>query len=220
MLGPLEQVSKGLSNVGLNILDGAASASKAVLGEQLSQQLFDNYVPLERLTEYQRTYNWEIVFPFSMGRVPGMVISKYCKAVAFGDYEIKEVFEQQRGPKSLFTPGTLSIDSVTAVFLVSTPNFVHGYFAAWRDKIISKEGYYSEQDKYKFPIYVRLYTTQGITAGTIKLIGAFPRSVFRYDLSYETEAVVRYNVVFSIDDVEFSGIDIGSSLPRVLRTVL
>lgn len=220
MLESLGQVSKGLSGVGLNILDKASSVGKAVLGEQLSQQLFDNYVPLERYTEYQRSYNWEVVFPFSIGKIPGMVISKYCKAISFGDYRIDKAHEQQRGPKSLFSPGTLTIDQVTAVFLVSTPNLVHGYFSAWRDLIINKRGFYAEQEKYKFPIYVRLYTTQGITGGTIKLIGAFPMSIFKYDLSYETETILRYNITFSIDDVEFSGFDIGSSIPRVLRAIL
>lgn len=213
------QASTALSNLGMSALNTAANVAQGVLGPELSSQLFDNYVPLERYTEYQRTYNWEVMFPFTIGGVPGAIVSKYCKAIAFGDYQFKEITEQQRGPKSLFTPGTLSIDAVTAVFLVPTPNLLNGYFSAWRNLIVDKDGFYAEQNKYKRPIYVRLYTTQGITAGTIKLVGAFPQNNYKYELSYSTEAVVKHVINFSIDDIEFTGIDIGSSIPRVLRSL-
>lgn len=211
------QATETLSNLGHAAMDIASNVAKSTLGEELSHQLFDNYVHLERYTEWQREYNWEIVFPFSMGRVPGMVVSKYCRAVAFGDYNFKELFEQQRGPKSLFTPGTLSIQEITAVFLVPVPNLLHGYFAAWKDLIVDPNGFYSEQQHYKRPIYVRMYTTQGITSGTIKLVGCFPKTFFRYELSYEKENLVRYTITFSVDDIEFSGMDISTSIPRVLK---
>lgn len=216
----LSNVSNTVSKTGLGILGGVSQVAKSVFGEDLSQQLFDNYVPLERYTEYQRTYNWEVVFPFIMGNIPGMVVSKYCKAIAFGDYHLKDIVDLERGPKNIFSAGTLVIEKVTAVFLVSTPNLVQGYFANWKEQIIDSNGFYSEQGKYKYPIYIRLYTTQGITAGTIKLIGAFPTTFFKYELSYETEAVVKYTVTFSIDDIEFKGIDIGTSIPRVLKVFL
>jgi hypothetical protein len=201
------QATETLSNLGHAAMDTASNVAKSTLGEELSYQH----------TEWQREYNWEIVFPFSMGRVPGMAVSKYCSAIAFGDYNFKEVFEQQRGPKSLFTPGTLTIQEVTAVFLVPVPNLLYGYFAAWKDLIVNRDGFYSEQGHYKRPIYIRMYTTQGTTSGTIKLVGCFPKTFFRYELSYEKENIVRYTITFSIDDIEFSGMDVMTSIPRVLK---
>ncbi len=214
-----EDINKAASNIGMNVLGGVSRAAGKVLGEDLAGQLFDNYVPLERYTEYQRTYNWEIVFPFLMGNVPGAVISKFCKAVAFGDYKFEELVKQNIGPKQFFTPGSLSIDAVTAVFLVSTPNFLQGYFDEWKKLIVDEDGYYYPQNNYKKTVYIRTYTTQGITSGTIKLKGVFPKTFYRYELSYETQDVVRYTITFSVDDIEFSGIDVASTIPRVLKTL-
>lgn len=220
MANPLEVLSGGIRETGLNLLSGAANVASAVLGSDLAQQLFDNYVPLERWTEYQRAYNWEIVFPYKIDRIPGPIVSKYCKAVAFGDYSFSEIFEIQKGPKSMFSPGTMSIQNVTALFLAPVPNLVLGYFQEWKKFIVSREGFYFPQRMYKRPIYVRLYTTQGITSATIKLVDAFPKSFYNYNLKYEGQDLVMYEVVFCIDDIEVTGIDLGSSIPRVLKHVI
>jgi hypothetical protein len=213
----LRQISDSVSKTGIGVLDTVNNAAKKILGQDLATQLFDNYVPLEKYTEYQRTYNWEVAFPFSMGGIPGMIISKYCKAILLGDYALREIIEIQIGPKSQFAPGTLSINNVTAVFLVPAPNLIHGYFKAWKNLVVDEKGRYSVQDNYKHSIYVRLYTTQGITAGTIRMKGVFPRTFPEYGLSYEVENIVRYVITFSVDDLEYTGFDIGSTIPRVLK---
>lgn len=219
--GNISGVGGAVSTAGSAALGIAGNTIGGILGEDLAGQLFENYVPLERYTEYQRLYNWEVVFPFMMGNVPGPIISKYCKAVAFGDYRFddSDIVRIQKGPKSLFVPGTLSINTVTMEFIVPFPNLVQGYFDQWKKLIVDDSGYYSEQSWYKKTIYVRTYTTQGITSGTIKMIGAFPKNYYEYQLSYKAEDVVRYSIVFCIDDIQFTGFDLMSSIPRVLKSV-
>lgn len=94
---------------------------------------------------------------------------------------------------------------------------VLGYFSEWKKLIVDGFGYYYEQNNYKRSVYVRMYTTQGITSGTVVMKGMFPKSFYDYKLSYESQEVVKYVVTFCLDDIEFTGFDIGSSIPRVLK---
>lgn len=168
--------------------------------------LLQRFVPLERYSHYQREYNWEFLMPGTMGGIPGFLVSKYCQSVKFGQYTISEIIEFRKASKKEFFAGLQDLGPVTSTFLCPVPNLVSGYFSAWKLMTISDKGLYGLKNEYKRSLYVLLYDTTGIRTHKIKLKGCWPTAFPSYDLKYEAENVVKFEVDFKFDDLEISGV--------------
>lgn len=195
-----------------------------------AQALVSDYAPLERYTEYQRTYNWEVFFPFDfaggdmLSNAAGFVIGKYCVGVRFGQYNMKDVTSLEIGTRKEHYPGTFALDTVSFLFLHTVPDVVSRYIHAWRRKIVGSfyesEGSvqlgsrYGLPYEYKRPIFIMLYSQQGIRNQKIKLKGAFPVSYPSFDLNYNDENVNLIRVDFQVDTVDMGGLDLLGSIVK------
>lgn len=213
--GVFSDIGKGLGSVVSTSVNTLKNAT--VMG--VGQALLDEFVPLERYTEYLRTYNFEVVFPFDMA-TEGAIVSKYCYDISFGAYNLTDISTMEVNAKKQFFAGTLDIDTATFKFRTPAPNFVLNYFNTWKSLIIDGSGHYNPSDMYKRPISVMLYSQQGIRANTFKLVGCFPKTYPKYDLSYGTEDIINVTVEMQIDDIEYSGLDLVGSLIKGSRWLL
>lgn len=213
--GAVSDIGKGLGSV----ISTSVNTAKNLTVMGVAQNLFDEFVPLERYTEYLRSYNFEVAMPSDFD-VEGMIISKYCFDISVGNYNITDISNMEVGPKKAFYAGSLDIDTVTLKFRTPAPNMVFNYFKSWRNLIIDEAGHYNPSGAYKRPIYVMLYTQQKIRANTMKLIGCFPKSLPKYDLSYATEDVLNVSIEMQIDDVEVTGVDLVGSLVGASRWLM
>ncbi len=155
---------------------------------------------------YHRTYNWDFLMFFSMGVIRGELLSKFCQDVQFGGYSIRDLTELRWGGRAEFFPGQMSIDRLTVTFAIPSPDIVGQFFRAWREKIISKKGFYGLKNEYKRNVYVWLEHTTYFPTSRYVLKGVYPLSVETLRLSYKEESVLHYSIEFSVDRVELSGI--------------
>lgn len=160
--------------------------------------VIDDFVKSWRL---QRNYLWEFVLP-DIGEVPGVLVSKYCQDVRFGDYSIVEVSQMRYGAFRAGYVGFLEINPVRAVFLKPVPDIVSVYFNAWRRLIVSDAGFFQVKSNYAKTAYVYLYDVDGSLSNSYKLVGVFPKIFFSYDdLSYGASDVVRFSIEFNVDRI-------------------
>ena len=180
----------------------------------------DAAIPLQRYTEYQRDYNWNLIMPRSFAGLAGLTISKYCKRVVFGNQNVEKVQFIATEAKRQFVPDGLLINQVQMTFLVPFPDLILDYFVKWRSLAIDKVGNYAPQIAYKHNIFVYLYTQQGITSNILQLKGAFPVRLPAYDLAYANENVLKYDITLSVDDLILKPMNltgaVGTTIPRVL----
>jgi len=153
----------------------------------------------------QRTYNWQLVLPHTIGGISGFLVSQYCQEVRFGDYTIADVSALRYGPEQRFYPGLFSIDTVTLIFLKSVDNSVLTYFYKWHELVVDKSGYYYPKNHYKKDFYVFLYDKTGLESTKFTLKGAFPKRRPSYSLSYGEENVLRIEVELCVDKMELGG---------------
>jgi len=164
--------------------------------------LLDNIVRFPTLIGVQRTYNFDFILPDIYGiGISGVVVSKYCQACRFGQYDIEEVIELKSGVHKQFFPGAMDFGPVTATFICPVPDLVMLYFIRWKKMIVDDNGFYYPSKNYKKNIYVILYDRTGIPTNFIQLKGAFPVRFPGYNLSYAGEDVVRYDVEFRVDRI-------------------
>ncbi len=187
-------------------------------------------IPSHLIFEGQRDYMWEVIFP-PLSRGGNLIgkafsifdtytVSKYCVQVSFGQYEIEEVKSMRKGAKQEFIPGRMKIDEIQMRFLVPVPDSIYNYFSTWKDAIVDESGNYNPQNMYKNTINVLLISTHGITTHRVKLKGCFPKTYPKFELAYDSEKVLQYSIVLSVDDIEVSGMELMSSIPRVLTKVI
>ena len=155
---------------------------------------------------YQRTYNWDVLMFFSMGGIRGELLSKFCQDVKFGDYSLQDLIQLRWGGKSEFFPGTMQLEAITFTFVIPTPDLVGMFFRAWRDKILSPQGFYGLKHDYMRNIYIWLDSTSYFPSSRYILKRAFPLTPPTFDLSYGTDDVLRYTITMSVDRVEIAGI--------------
>ena len=173
--------------------------------------LLDNILGFPRVP-MQRTYNWDCILPDVWGAgILGIAISKFCQSVNFGEYSIDEIIEMRHGAFKKFFPGNLNISNPKITFVAPIPDVVSFYLHSWKNLIVDKEGFYQVENVYKKNIYIILYDRTGIPANAITLIGAFPKTFPAFNLSYETEDVVKYEIEFKVDNIK-TGLNSFSSL--------
>ena len=163
--------------------------------------ILDTVIGGNNLLDLHRTYNWDIFMPFSAGGVPGVVLSKFCQDIKFGEYGITDLSTLKHGAFQLFYPGFLQINPVTMTFLKPFPDIVSMFFHGWKEQMISRVGYYSPKVAYKHNVYVFVNSSQGIPADRFILEGCFPKTFPSYELSYDSEDIIKFNIEFSVDRV-------------------
>lgn len=192
-----------------------------------NDKILDNIVGFPTVTHVQRSYNWDFFLPDLWGiLVSGLVISKYCQSVSLGQYNVGEVIELKAGVNKKFFPGSMEIDMVNATFVSPVPDLVTWYFSKWKSLIVDKMNRYQPSSVYKKNGYIILYDRSGIPANIIRLIGLWPVKFPAFNLSYEQEDVVKFEISFRVDKVELGfkalgglGSDIGSRLGGGIKDI-
>lgn len=156
---------------------------------------------------------------FSMGGIRGELLSKFCVDINFGDYSLQDLIELRWGGKSEFFPGTMRIDQVSMTFVVPNPDIVGMFFQAWRNKILTPQGFYGVKFDYMRNIYVWLETTNYFPISRFVLKRAYPLTVPSFKMSYDEENVLRYTITMSVDRVETAGIggEVGDFVTNLLK---
>jgi len=168
----------------------------------VSKPLLDEVTSFSKISHIQRTYNWEAIFPDIVGvAVSGILVSKYCQSIRFGPYNISEVVELKTGPRKMFYPGNLNIESAAATFVTPVPDMVSFYFNKWKKLMVDDEGYYNPSDIYKKNIYIFLQDRTGTPFSLMILKGCFPVKFPSYSLDYSREEAVKFDVEFKVDRV-------------------
>jgi len=163
----------------------------------------ENLLGFPTITHVQRTYNWDFLLPDLYGMlVSGLVVSKYCQSVRFGQYDISGISELKAGILKKFFPDALSIEQVSTTFVSPIPDLVSLYFSKWKSLIVDDLGRYSVPSKYKKTGHIILYDRSGIPVNVIRLVGMFPVKFPAYDLSYGREDVIKFDVNFRVEKVE------------------
>lgn len=148
----------------------------------------------------QRNYNWQVIFPTTIGGLPGYWISQYCQGISFGDYAFDQVVKLRYGSEQRGYPGDQVIDSVAVTFLSPTDQSVYNYFRFWRNSIVS-DGYYAPKNDYAHDIYAILYDGN-IETNRFRLKGCWPVNLPVQDFTYESEEVIKYKVTLNVDKIE------------------
>jgi len=133
--------------------------------------------------------------------VLGVVIGKYCQSIRIGNYNISEISEMKSGAFKKFFAGNLDIANPVMTFIAPVPDIVSNYFHTWKEKIVDKQGYYHPSSEYKKNIYVVLYDRTGIPVNMLTLVGTFPKSFPSWNLSYEGQNLVKYEIEFKVDSI-------------------
>jgi len=191
---PDSQVSQaaGLPAIGTTQTQGGTA--------QFSGLVATNIDILAKRWKLQRQYLWEVMLPDVDG-VPGLDVSQYCQEVRFGEYKMDDIAKMRYGAFQKGYAGFFAIDTVTVVFLVPIPDLVGEYLRSWKGLIIDERGFYYPKIKYAKVAYVRLYDRDGTISRSFRLAGLFPKTFPAYDLAYEREELVKFEIEFNVDRI-------------------
>lgn len=161
---------------------------------------------------FQRNYMWEIILPMvgELGGIlqgnipiPGILISKLCQKVTFGDYAIDGAADTTRfGAFEAKYPGTMTIEQLKLNFIKTIPDIVTTYFTSWRKSMISKSGIYAPKSQYAKTIQLVFLDTTGIPVNRYKFTGVFPISMPKYTLAYGEETISHLDIILNVDMIE------------------
>ncbi|MHA1592008.1 MAG: hypothetical protein ACTSUP_06020 [Candidatus Heimdallarchaeaceae archaeon] len=149
----------------------------------------------------QRNYSWDFVLPSFGLLVDGIAVSKFCQSCKFGQYSLDEIAIQDGAYKKFF-PGILNIETVSATFVTPIPDLVSLYFMNWKKQIVSTDGFYNPSKFYKKNIHIILYSRSGVPSNFIQLNKVFPTKFPAFDLNYNDEKMVEFNVDFKVDKIK------------------
>lgn len=178
----------------------------------MTSSISDNLLGFPQYGGIQRAYTWDLILPDLYGIiVSGVVVSRYCQSVKFGQYNITSVSEFRVGPFRRFYPEEINIETVGMTFVAPTPDLISLYFAKWKSLILDKLGRHSLPSVYKKTAYIIFYSRMMIPIKSVKLVGMFPITYPAFNLDYTTEEAVKFNIEFRCDYVE-TNFDAFSSL--------
>jgi hypothetical protein len=165
--------------------------------------LFDPTLEIPRYSwKLQRAYMWELALP-DIGGLSGLFVSTFCQDVKFGDYGMEEVASLRYGAFRAKYAGEMDIPDLTLTFLRPVPDQVTAFFYAWRQLIITNEGFYNPKGNYARSIYFYLYDTTGAITNKIQLVGCFPKDLPGWEFSYNSEDVSKLSITISVDRMAF-----------------
>lgn len=155
-----------------------------------------------RTWSLQRSYNWQLMMPFTFGGVIGVLVSQYCQDVKFGDYSINELTSVRYGAFQRFYAGIDQIDTISLQFVMPVDNSVYDFFRYWKETVRSRSGHYSVKREYAKTIYIMTYDRSGIQSSQYKCHGCFPKTCPPQDFSYGKDDVHRWGLDLSVDYIE------------------
>lgn len=180
----------------------------------------DNLLGFPQYGGVQRAYTWDLILPDLYGIiVSGVVVSRYCQSVKFGQYNITSVSEFKVGPFRRFYPEEINIETVSMTFVAPTPDLISLYFAKWKSLILDKLGRHNLPSVYKKTGYVIFYSRPQIPIKVVKLVGMFPITYPAFDLQYAAENEVTIPIEFRCDYVE-TDFDAFSSLMSGVSSIV
>jgi hypothetical protein len=148
--------------------------------------------------DLQRTYNWEFILPDIVSG-DGSSVSPFIQEVKFGEYNFSDIVSIRQGAFKSHTAGFLDIGTLNMTILSPTNLLVVNYFQAWKNLLVSNDGFYGYKESYaKIGILFVLDRKQNNRA-TYKFINMFPKTFPSYGLSYADEGVVKFNIEFQYD---------------------
>ena len=166
----------------------------------------------------QRSYNWQLMMPFTIEGVLGVFVSQYCQDVKFGDYSVSELTSVRYGAFQRFYAGIDQIDTVSLQFIMPVDNSVYDFFRFWRELVRSPEGHYRVKREYAKNIYVMTYDRSGIQSGQYLCHGCFPKTIPPITLSYGEDSVLKWGLDLSVDYIETFSL-IGSIEQSVVKAI-
>jgi len=155
---------------------------------------------------YQRSYLWDVLLPdigFSLGGFVGLAISQFIQEVSFGDYSIESPNVMRYGPYEASFAGLFKVEPVTMTFIKTMPDIISPYFNAWKNLIVDASGLYQPKANYQKDIYIRFLDSTGLAVGRYKLKGCFPIKFPAYRLNYGSNEVLKVEVQFRTDRIEY-----------------
>jgi len=155
---------------------------------------------LTKTWDLQRTYDWQLFLPHTIGGVPGFSVSQYCQGVGFDDYST-ETDKIRYGAEERGYTGDRKIDAVTLVFVVPTNQHVFNYFAAWSALKVDSKGFFNPKSIYKKNIYIVLHDSAGIETNRFTLKGCFPLNKQGFKGAYDDENIQRMSYRISVDTI-------------------
>ena len=169
----------------------------------------------------QRVYNWDCIMPDIWGaRILGILVSKYCQSITFGNYNIDDIAEMNVGAFKKHFSGRMTIPNPKITLIAPVPDIVSNYFDTWKNLIIDERGFYHKTSDYKKNIYIVLYDRTGIPVKKITLVGAFPKTFPSWNLTYSDENVVKYDIEFKTDNIITAWSTTGLILSAALKKVI
>ena len=154
------------------------------------------------LTNVQRTYMWELIIPSPVGggassetirvRAHSSVIPGRSHGAIHIDF---------KGSAGFNVPGKLRFpQEITFTMIEGEDAQTHEFFYAWMQNTLHDETNLGLGDVWvKSSIYMRLLSTNNAETLTLKLEGAYPKSVPDVAMDMREEGEVRYPIVFSYD---------------------
>jgi len=164
--------------------------------------LMDNIFGFPKVTDTQKPYNFEVLMPFSYGGIFGILVSRYCQSVTFGEYSLKDLHRLQYGAEKRSYAKDMDITSITMTFIVPNPDIVARFFHKWREVIVDNDGLHGKKVDYARQIHIALQHNSGIPSNILKCYGVFPIKMPKYAMSYGKDGVLQYQIEFSVDKVE------------------
>jgi hypothetical protein len=154
---------------------------------------------------FQRNYMWDIILPTIIRGIPlpGILLSKLCQKISFGDYTIDGATDTTRfGALVAKYPGLLSVENIKLTFLKTVPDLVTTYFTQWHKSIISFSGIYAPKVEYAKTMYLIFSDTTGLPINRYKFINVWPLSMPKYTLDYKSNEVTTIDIELSVDMIE------------------
>jgi hypothetical protein len=180
------------------------------------RRIYETFSPIgtksrtELAWNVQRDFMWDFVLrdiKDSKGQIlKGTEVGKFCQSVRIEPYKLADVVTLNYGAEKRSYPGQLIIDNITATFICGVPNYVGHYFQSWFDLMV-KDGVYYPKKNFVKDADVILYDRKSSKNEHLVLMGLFPISHATYDLSYEGNSYLKYNVTLNVDRIEFKEID-------------
>jgi hypothetical protein len=153
------------------------------------------------LTNPQRVYMWEIIFPSIPGGGDGDSATVRAQSAAMPSRSVGEItvpFKQTAGVKY---PGKLSYPHTwTVTFAEGEDKAIHDAMYAWKQKIVNDySGVGDGDESIKADLYLNLLSTKGEITRTVRLIGCYPQELGEVGLDQGEEGNLVYSVTFSYD---------------------
>lgn len=159
----------------------------------------DSNLGLLKTTEFQTNFIWEVQLPSIINGPSPETVAPFVQEIKFSGYKETNGTTIRYGAYQTKSSGQFQIDDVSMVFLSPVNGVVADYFQAWRELIVSSDGFYHSKTNYAKEVICVQFKRNGQLAAKYRLINAFPKTLPEFDLNYKTESFITFPILFSID---------------------